>query len=51
MKDALLQASTEVEKLKTDIMRLEVEGQRTVQEHEMKKLELQREFMESQRKM
>jgi len=38
-KEALLQARGEVEKLKAEIMRMELDGKKLGQDYEMKKLE------------
>ena len=46
MKDSLAGAHGEIERLKTELLRLEVEAQRSAQDYEMKKVELQRDFME-----
>lgn len=49
-KEALIDARGEVEKLKAELMRMELDGKKLGQDYEMKKLEFQKEMMELQTK-
>ena len=49
-KQALIEARGEIEKLKSEIMRMELDGKKVGQDYEMKKFEFQKEMMDLQTK-